>query len=213
MKIFTEKRQKELFEDVRRFYNTHEYDYGHRFDHIVRVIWWCILFSKKEKADLSILLPAVILHDVGKMEGIKSGHHPQMSYKMCFKFLKKHGYNKNESKKISQAILAHSIQHSEIPRSIEEKVIFDIDKLDAIGAIGLHRWFFEYSKYGSHDIAIKEMLKDFKKWKRIVGKVPFYTKTAKKIGSNGVLYIEKIFNDTEKDFKKFRKIYKELNIG
>jgi uncharacterized protein len=215
MSFFKETRQKQLFEDVRKFYETHNYDYAHRLDHVARVLWWCIFLSKKEKADLSILIPAAILHDIGKLEKIKHNH-AQVSYKMCFRYLKKHGYNRDEIEKISQAILAHSMQHSEFPKTIEEKVLFDADKLDAINPISLHRWFFSYSyikSFYAHDRVLEEISKDIKKWKQRVGKTPFYTKTAREIGDKGLTYIENVFNDITNDYKKFRRIYKELNIG
>jgi len=211
MKVFTEPRQKKLFESVRKFYETHEYDYGHCFDHVIRVIWWCLFLSKKEKADLSILLPAAILHDIGKFKGA-GGSHAKTSYRMCRSFLKKYDYNENEIKKIAEVILAHSVQYYRKQRTIEGKVMFDADKLDAVNAIGLHRWVFEYSTNGRHDVTIRKILIDVKKWKHDAGKNPFYTKTGKRIGYKGVQYIEKVFNDTAKDFKKFRKIYKEFGL-
>lgn len=211
MKVFTEPRQKKLFEDVRRFYETHEYDYGHCFDHVIRVIWWCLYLSKKEKADLFILMPAAILHDIGKFKGA-GGSHAKASYRMCPQFLKKHDYSKDEIKKIAEVILAHSAEYYKKQRTIEGKVMFDADKLDAINAIGLHRWFFEYSTNGRHDITIKRILVDVKKWKQYIGKNPFYTKTGKKLGFSGVRYIEKVFYDAAKDFRKFRKIYKEFGL-
>jgi uncharacterized protein len=213
MKVFTEPRQERLFESVRRFYKANSFDYAHNIDHVVRVIWWCRLLAKKEKAELSILLPAAIVHDLGMLEGIKHSH-AKASYKMCHPFLKKCGYKKDEIKEIAETVLVHSSSDRQFPKTIEGKVMFDADKLDAVNAIGIHRWFFEYARKGyKHHSAIKEILADVKLWKKIVGNTPFYTKTGKRIGSKGLHYIERVFNDVDADFKKFRKIYRELKIG
>jgi len=204
MRVFTEPRQKELFEEVKKYYESHNYDYGHRIDHVVRVIWWCIFLSKKEKVNLSILLPTAILHDIGKEKGGKISH-AEASYNICSKFLKKYGYSEDEIKKISQATLAHSIEYHVNPKTIEEKILFDADKLDAVGSIGIHRWIYGFEKEGRYEIAVKAILKLIKVWKKRVGRLPFYTKTAKKIGPQGVTYIENMFNESKKGLKKLIK--------
>lgn len=212
MKIFTEHKQKKLFESVRKFYETHKYDLSHDIDHTARVMWWCIFLSKKEKADLSIVMPAAILHDLGMLGGIKNSH-ARKSYKMCYPFLKKCGYEEDEIKRIRETILMHSSSDRTFPKTIEGKVLFDADKLDAVNPISLHRWMFEYARRGyKYHIAMNKILASIKAWKRLVGRTPFYTKTGKKIGSKGLLYIEKVFSDIIIDLKKFKNIYKELGL-
>lgn len=49
-------------------------------------------------------------------------------------------------KAVAHAIAAHRFRTGPTPRSLEAKVLYDADKLDAIGAIGVARAF----AYGGH---------------------------------------------------------------
>jgi uncharacterized protein len=215
MIIFIEHRQKKLFESVKKFYTLHNFDIDHDIYHIVRVMRWCVILSKKEKANLSIVLPAAMLHDIGMITG-KKDFHAQISSKMCRSFLKKCGYNAYEITEISETILAHSAGYKKpLFRTKEMKVLFDADKLECVYSIGLQRWFsFFIRRNFKHHDAAKEILITIKNWKKSVGNgdAPFYTKTGKKIGSKGLTYIEKIFMNLKADTKKIEKTYKELGL-
>lgn len=213
MSFFTEPRQKKLFEDVKKYYNTHKFDYLHQFDHTVRVLWWIKFLSLKEKADLSITIPAAILHDIA-IPTVGDEKHARAGAKLCKPFLKKCDYSKDEIERIAETISMHSQDDPKPPKTIEAKVMFDADKLDAVGPIALHRWFFDYAKegYKNHE-AVKKTIEHINKWKKIYGNPPFFTKTAKKISVKGLRYIEKICNEILKDSKKFKEIYKEADLS
>jgi uncharacterized protein len=218
MSFFKETRQKKLFEDVKKYYKTHFNknsfaNYIHRLDHIARVIWWAKFISLREKADLSITIPAAILHDIGRS---KSGNelHAKEGNKLCRSLLKKCGYDKIEIKRIANAISTHSTHQKKLPEIVEAMIIFDADKLDTLGPIGLHRWFFEYARMGyRNDETAKKILEHLNKWKHRYGNQIFFTKTAKKISVKGLLYIEKTCKEILKDSNKFKKIYKETGLS
>jgi uncharacterized protein len=213
MKVLTEARQRKLFEEVRRFYESHAFDLDHDINHIVRVMWWVSYLSKNEGANLSIVMPAAMLHDIGMVTG-KKKFHAQLSSRMCYRFLKKYHYTDDEMKEISSTILMHSAgcDRSKI-RAIETKVLFDADKLDCVNPSGLQRWFsFFASKGYRHHDAVGEILKAIDDWKKSTGRIPFYTRTGKNIGSKGLAYIEGVFNDIIEDYRKFDSVYKQLNL-
>lgn len=145
--MFTEPRQKQLFEKVRKYFKENKSDPLHDIDHVIRVIFWAELLSKKEDADSSITIPAAILHDIG-MPKYGDELHAKGGAKMCRPFLKDCGYIDKEIKKIAEAVLKHSTHDPKPLKTIESQVLFDADKLDATGPIALYRWFFEYAKRG-----------------------------------------------------------------
>ena len=164
--MFTEPRQKQLFEKLKKYFKINKSDYLHDIDHVLRVVFWAKLLSEKEKADLSIIIPAAILHDVG-ISKYGDEQHAIEGAKMCRPFLKGCGYSNEEIKRISETILMHSTDDPKPPETIEGRVLFDADKLDATGPVALHRWFFEYAKRGyMHHEALNKILEHIQRWKK-----------------------------------------------
>ncbi len=116
-------------------------DPSHDFLHISRVYKWALRIGQKEGADLRILLPAALLHDLVNL----SKDHPHrakasaMSAAAAERVLSEHGYNKSECLKISDTIIEHSFSLGKKPSSLESAVLQDADRLDALGAIGIMR--------------------------------------------------------------------------
>jgi len=142
--MFDETRQKRLFDMIKDYFKENKSDPLHDIDHIVRVVYWTKLLSEKENANQSITIPAAILHDIG-MPKYGDKLHARKGSEMCKPFLKDCGYTEDEIEKISDAISMHSTDDPkpESPETIEGRILFDADKLDATGPAGLHRWFFE----------------------------------------------------------------------
>lgn len=118
-------------------------DPAHDFEHIMRVYKNAQKIGKKENANMTLVLAAVLLHDIAsypkshkrsKMSSTKSALEAQ-------KILKKHGYTDKEISVITDAIRDHSFSRGVTPSTIEGKVLQDADRLDAIGAIGIARAF------------------------------------------------------------------------
>jgi uncharacterized protein len=117
-------------------------DPGHDELHIKRVLWTCTrLAEQNSSADLKILLPAAILHDVVNVPK----NHPdrvlasQQAAESAKGLLLAAGYALDEIQKITQVIVEHSFSLNLKPTSIESAILQDADKLDALGAIGIMR--------------------------------------------------------------------------
>ena len=197
-----EARQQRLFALVEEHFSKHPTDPHHSIDHISRVVSWVMLLSEKEKADASITIPAAILHDIAIPEYGNEAH-ARKGAEMCRPFLKRCGYSESEIFRISKAILMHSADDSKSPESIEAKVLFDADKLDAVGPSSLNRWLFEYQKKGcSNENMPRKALKHLERWKLRYGNPPFFTPTAKSIGKKRYVWLIGVLKDIEKDFRK-----------
>jgi uncharacterized protein len=118
-------------------------DSAHDFEHIMRVFKNAQKICKKENANETLVLSAVLLHDIisypksdkrSKLSSIKSAEESK-------KILKKFNFTKEEIKIVSDAIRDHSFSRNKIPATLEGKILQDADRLDAIGAIGIARVF------------------------------------------------------------------------
>jgi uncharacterized protein len=100
--------------------------------------------GKKEKADIEILKYASLLHDIGRIEEMNSKGkkcHAELGAKMALKLLANSGLSDDKVQKIIHCISSHRFKGRTIPKTIEAKVLYDADKLDCIGAVGIGRSF------------------------------------------------------------------------
>lgn len=118
-----------------------ENDAAHGFDHALRVTRLALLLGQKEKADLELLVLAGLLHDIARHQQEVTGIcHAITGAEIAGKLLAEQGYDSERIKLIQQMIQTHSFRDGSMnPTSLEEKILFDADKLDAIGAIGIGR--------------------------------------------------------------------------
>ena len=107
----------------------------HGLEHTMRVYRTCKALGKTLNADMSILLPAVLLHDIVR----DSGDHASASSIKAGEILRGLHYSEKAIEAISIIIGAHSFSAGRMPESLEAKVLSDADKLDAMGALGVYR--------------------------------------------------------------------------
>jgi len=130
-------------EDARSWYPS--IDPVHGFDHVLRVYYLAERLAQAEGADLEIVRAAVLLHDSARgaelVAGDQSrGDHHTISADFAQKVLDAEGWSSDRIKAVQHCIRAHRFRDdSERPETREAKVVFDADKLDAIGAIGVAR--------------------------------------------------------------------------
>jgi len=125
----------------------------HDWTHVERVKAMAIHIGKKEKADLQILEIAGLLHDIGRKEEMKSKGlfcHAEIGAKITRKILKKYNISNDKIENITHCIEAHRYRNAYIPQTIEAKVLYDADKLDSIGAVGVARDFLFAGNAGSN---------------------------------------------------------------
>ncbi len=126
-------------------------DSGHDFAHILRVLSWCYRLGIANEANLSILLPAALLHDVVNLpkDHPNRSQASEMAVSEARELLTRCGYDETEIEVISKSILEHSFSLGRSPSSIESAILQDADRLDAIGAIGVMRMVTCGCKMGS----------------------------------------------------------------
>lgn len=116
----------------------------HDWSHVERVRKLALKIGRIEGADLRVVEVAALLHDIGRREeDLSKGLvcHAEKSVEKSRKLLAKYKFTKKDTENILHSILSHRFRNSHEPQTIEAKVLFDADKLDSIGAIGLGRTF------------------------------------------------------------------------
>lgn len=116
-------------------------DAAHDFDHILRVLHMAEKIARAEGADIEVVQAAALLHDIGLDQG-RAGHETSAANraKEILKNLAQ-GYSDQFIAAVAHAIEAHRFRSGPPPETLEAKVLFDADKLDSIGAIGIARAF------------------------------------------------------------------------
>lgn len=134
-------------------------DSAHDKDHIYRVLYTALEIAEGEKdVDYDVLIAACLLHDIGRVEQFKdpSLDHAEVGAEKALKFLKEHGFSEEFSKKVASCIRAHRFRTSNPPQTIEEKILFDSDKVDVTGAMGIARTLFYAGEVGEGLYSLKE---------------------------------------------------------
>ena len=117
---------------------------SHAWDHTQRVYNLCMHIGHAEGADMEVLEVAAHLHDIARPlqdESKGSLCHAVEGAEMARKLIEDYPLSAGQKNNIVHCIRAHRFRGNHEPQTLEAKVLFDADKLDAIGAIGIGRAF------------------------------------------------------------------------
>ena len=145
-----------LFEEYMRTCMT---DSAHDKDHIYRVLYTALDISEHERdVDQDVLIAACLLHDIGRKEQFENPElcHAAVGAEKAYSFLLKNGYGADFAKKVSSCIRTHRFRTDDAPQSTEAKILFDADKIDATGTLGIARTIFYKGHVGEPLYALRE---------------------------------------------------------
>ena len=126
-------------------------DSAHDKDHIYRVLYNALNIAKTEKnVDYDVLIAASLLHDIGRKEQYENPNlsHAVVGSEKAYKYLINNGYDVDFAENVKDCILTHRFRQNEQPNTIEAKILFDADKLDVTGALGVARTLLYQGKVG-----------------------------------------------------------------
>ncbi len=222
----------EIFEKIKKIVEeelSQGKDSSHDIDHVVRVYNLAMIIAKTESnVDKDVLGISALLHDIG---GAKEANDPSgktdhaiIGAEMAENILKRFAFSDEKIRYIQACILSHRHRTDNKPETIEAKILYDADKLETVGAIGLARafsWIGKhnakiYKKVDSIDEYAKENLSEGKTNGRIMDKSKhsihinyetkekflldnLYTKTAKKIGQERLEYFKMFLDRLDKE--------------
>jgi len=132
---------------ARRLYD--EGDAAHDFDHVLRVMRLAVRIAEAEGADVTVVRLAALLHDVPVEAQGRAGHHLAAA-RFAGELLAARGLGTERTANVVHSIEAHRFRDRSIqPQTLEAKCLYDADKLDSIGAIGVGRAFAYAGSHGS----------------------------------------------------------------
>lgn len=124
-------------------------DTAHDKHHIYRVLYIALDIAEHEKyVNYEVLICACLLHDIGRQEEYDSPEvcHAVAGGEKAYRFLIENGFDTQYSKRVQQCIETHRYRAAKPPFDTESQILFDADKIDVTGAIGIARTIL----YGGH---------------------------------------------------------------
>ncbi len=119
-------------------------DVSHDFEHASRVLSNAEIIAKGENADLDIIVPAALFHDLV----VYSKDHPdkhksqEESAEAAEKILNEiSSFPKDKIEKVKTCIFECSFTKGIVPELLESKIVQDADGLEATGAISIMRTY------------------------------------------------------------------------
>ncbi|MEA3295973.1 MAG: HD domain-containing protein [Patescibacteria group bacterium] len=125
---------------------------AHNMDHIMRVYNLSLYLAKDEDVDLDVLKASVLLHDIARVkeDDDSSGKidHAILGAEMAVPILRELDFTEEKTKHIQDCIVSHRYhgRTDNKPKTKEAEILFDADKLDVVGAIGIARGFFWHGR-------------------------------------------------------------------
>ena len=117
-------------------------DTAHDREHVYRVLYTALQLAQTEQnVNLDVLIAACLLHDVGRKEQFENPAlcHAQVGGDKAFDFLLANGFDVEFATRVKQCIVTHRFRKNNPPTSIEAKILFDADKIDVVGLLGVAR--------------------------------------------------------------------------
>jgi uncharacterized protein len=123
-------------------------DAAHDYDHLVRVIALAERIQASEGGDLPTIWAAVALHDIGQeRERLHGGDHALIAAELAAELLKDTPFPQQSIPAVQQAIREHRITGGITPQTLEGRILYDADKIDCLGAIGIGRLYCITGRY------------------------------------------------------------------
>lgn len=125
---------------------------SHAWEHTLRVLALCRHIGLAEGVDMDVLLMAACLHDIGRVyQDTSDGRvcHAAKGVELARPLIEPLPVAEERKANILHCIQAHRFRKPPDPDTAEARVLFDADKLDAIGAVGVARAYLFAGEVGA----------------------------------------------------------------
>lgn len=123
---------------------------AHNWDHIYRDTLNAIVIGEAEGADMSVVMPAIVMHDIGFLYGPAEDHGPRGADRLP-EYLEAAGvtYSADEIAKQASCIRTHKgSRFDQRPEGLEAKVVADADLLAKFGVLGVYQGLRTHGEFG-----------------------------------------------------------------
>jgi uncharacterized protein len=111
---------------------------AHSYGHVERVCKIATLLAEREDADLKLVRLGSILHDIGRAVGEP---HNETGARLASEVLRELGYPEEMIEKVARIVFLHRQSLGHELETLEERIVWDADKIDLIGVTGVLRAF------------------------------------------------------------------------
>ena len=141
---------------------------AHNMDHVNRVYNICLHLMEDEKdIDKEVIQVAALLHDIARIREDRDNRgntdHAVLGAEMAEPILKRLSFSEDKIKHIQDCIITHRYRTNNRPKTKEAMILFDADKLDCLGAIGIARSYMWTGKNDAKlytDVDIDKYIKE-----------------------------------------------------
>ncbi len=190
----------------------------HDWEHTLRVLGNARMIAKLEKkTDLKVIEIAALFHDIARADELSiQGKicHAKKGAEITGAILEEEGINQAMIDKVVKCVRRHRFRSGATPVSLEEKIVYDADKLDSLGAVGLGRAFLfagrigaklhntpeealNSKSYSDNDTAYREYLFKLKDLPK-----KMMTVSGRKIARERVLFMDKFFKKLDQEISE-----------
>jgi len=201
------------YPELQVLYTSVEQDYAerslihHNWQHNLRDLARGILISEAERANMKIVLAAILLHDIGRLHPEMGQDHYVAGAAIAPSFLIKSGFTEQEIEEICHCIRAHGPRGIEEPSTLSAKICFDVDVLScSVGFAGVARVFDYFMR--EEGMSVKQMV-ELPSGRRGI-RQDLYTKTARCMGARGLKKATNFWQELQQEFYKEESIVKEI---
>ena len=165
----------------------------HDYQHTLRVYKLSEQIAIAENADVDLVKVGALLHDIGRSVGEP---HTETGAIRAREILESLDYPKERISLVESIIRRHGTRGEDQTRTLEEQIIWDADKIDGFGAIGLARAFYMRGEK-------RMMFHDFN-WFRGITEPQYNairTYSAKRIAESRFQFMEEFFDRLEDEIQ------------
>lgn len=145
-----DERYKVVFEYTKKCFNEATHLTAHNWAHTYRDILNAIVIGEAEGANMSVVLPAITMHDIGFLYGADGPSHGDVGAKKVAEFVFRAGarYGSEDIAQIANCIRTHKgAIHDKSPEGLEAKVVADADLLEKFGPFGVYQTIRTYGEF------------------------------------------------------------------
>lgn len=133
--------QKDMYKKIESYMLSCINDGAHDCQHMYRILYHALDIARNYDVDKDVLIAAGLLHDIGRDAQFRNPKldHAVVGAEMAYEFLIEIGWPQDKAQHVKACISTHRYRNNNPPISMEAKILFDADKLDATGTLGIAR--------------------------------------------------------------------------
>jgi HD superfamily phosphodiesterase len=173
---------------------------AHNWAHAYRDTLNAVIIGEAEGADMSIVLPAITMHDIGFLYGASGKTHGAVGAEKLAEYLQEGGieYSDSEIAKIADCIRTHKgSMHNEKPVSLEAKVVADADLLEKFGPFGVYQNIRTFTEF---NWALEQSLER----KTEIFNLTLETDTGKRLAEPGRQFVADFYKELEEAYEPYK---------